>query len=93
VSAPGQPQIELVEPAGDRSPVTRFLEQGGGLHHVCYEVDDLAEQLGYMHSVGAMVLRNPRPATAFENRRIAWVTTPDKFLIEYLEREKQRDSA
>ena len=32
---PGDPQIELVEPAGEHSPVLRFLqEKGGGLHHL-----------------------------------------------------------
>lgn len=32
------PALELVEPAGDNSPLYRFLAKGGGLHHVCYEV-------------------------------------------------------
>ena len=35
------PVFELVEPAEAQSPVSSFLEKGGGLHHVCYEVDDL----------------------------------------------------
>lgn len=83
---PGQPQIELVEPVGENSPVWRFLQQqGGGLHHVCYEVADITGQLEYMQSIGATVLRRPRPATAFGNRLISWVMTPDKVLIEYLE--------
>jgi len=33
--------IELVEPGGPDSPVSRFLSDGGGLHHICYEVEDL----------------------------------------------------
>src|SRR5580658_7950907 len=33
------PLIELVEPDGEESPVTQFLQRGGGLHHICYEVD------------------------------------------------------
>ena len=39
----GDPSIELVEPAGPGSPVEKFLERGGGLHHLCYEVDNLDE--------------------------------------------------
>src|ERR1700751_273624 len=35
------PVFEPVEPAEAQSPVSNFLETGGGLHHVCYEVDDL----------------------------------------------------
>ena len=41
----GGPQFELVEPFGERSPAAAFAAQGGGLHHLCYEVDDLAGQL------------------------------------------------
>ena len=39
----GDPSLELVEPASPHSPVQRFLERSGGLHHVCYEVDKLGE--------------------------------------------------
>jgi methylmalonyl-CoA/ethylmalonyl-CoA epimerase len=79
------PQIELVEPAGEDSPVLRFLEQGGGLHHVCYEVADLEEQLVEFRSRGAVIARRPKPAVAFGGRRIAWVITAEKLLVELLE--------
>lgn len=82
---PGEVRIELVEPVGEKSPVLRFLEQGGGLHHICYEVADVAEQLAHMQSLGATVVRRSRPALAFGNRQIAWVITEEKLLIEYLE--------
>jgi methylmalonyl-CoA/ethylmalonyl-CoA epimerase len=85
-AVPGQPQVELVEPVGDKSPVRRFLDCGGGLHHVCYQVDDLAQQLAHMQTLGAALVRRPMPAAAFDNRRIAWVLTPQRLLIEYLER-------
>jgi catechol 2,3-dioxygenase-like lactoylglutathione lyase family enzyme len=80
------PQIELIEPAGTKSRVRRFLEQRGGLHHLCYEVDDIQVQLRYMRSMDATVLRSPQPATAFGGRRIAWVWTKQELLVEYLER-------
>jgi methylmalonyl-CoA/ethylmalonyl-CoA epimerase len=82
----GGPQFELVEPFGERSPVAAFAAQGGGLHHLCYEVDDLAGQLAAARSSGAAVLRPPRPAAAFGGRRIAWVLTRQKLLVEFLER-------
>jgi methylmalonyl-CoA/ethylmalonyl-CoA epimerase len=82
---PEAPQIELVEPAEERSPVVRFLEMGGGLHHICYEVPDIDAQLKYMRSEGGVVIRGPRPGVAFDNRRIAWVLSREKLLIEYLE--------
>jgi methylmalonyl-CoA/ethylmalonyl-CoA epimerase len=86
---PGTPVVELIEPAGENSPVVPFLKRGGGLHHVCYEVDDLEEQLRLSRTQRGIVVRNPMPAVAFEGRRIAWVYTKNKLLIEYLERGKK----
>src|SRR5262249_25110331 len=42
---PTDPLVELVEPAGEKSPVQAFLKRGGGLHHLCYQVEQLEEQL------------------------------------------------
>jgi methylmalonyl-CoA/ethylmalonyl-CoA epimerase len=81
-------QIELVEPSGEDSPVLPFLDRGGGLHHLCYEVDDLDSHLQLMRSRGSVPARAPMPAVAFEGRRIAWMFTPDRLLIEFLERAK-----
>lgn len=78
--------IELVEPAGPRSPVRPFAESGGGLHHVCYEVDNLLEHIAQSQTAGATLVRVPMPAKAFGGRKIAWVVTPEKLLVEYLER-------
>jgi methylmalonyl-CoA/ethylmalonyl-CoA epimerase len=80
------PSLELVEPAGDKSPLHRFLAKGGGLHHVCYEVDSLATQLQQSRAAGCLVVREPLPAVAFGGRKIAWVYTRQKLLVEYLER-------
>jgi methylmalonyl-CoA/ethylmalonyl-CoA epimerase len=82
----GDPQIELVEPLSEDSPVRRFLqEKGGGLHHVCYEVAELERELADFRSRGAVIARRPKPAVAFGGRRIAWVITTEKLLVELLE--------
>jgi methylmalonyl-CoA/ethylmalonyl-CoA epimerase len=80
------PLIELVEPGGPESPVSRFLEHGGGLHHLCYEVKDLESHLAFCKSVGTIIIRPPVPAVAFGGRRIAWVMTKKRLLMEFLER-------
>jgi methylmalonyl-CoA/ethylmalonyl-CoA epimerase len=80
------PMIELVEPIGDKSPVAGFLKRGGGLHHVCYEVICLEKQLDWVRGNHDLIVRAPQPAVAFGGRRIAWVYTRTKLLIEYLER-------
>lgn len=84
--APNTPAIELVEPDSDKSPIQKFLAKGGGLHHICYEVDSLDAKLQYCRSTGSLIVRQPLPAAAFGGRRIAWVYTKQKLLVEYLER-------
>jgi methylmalonyl-CoA/ethylmalonyl-CoA epimerase len=89
VSRPGDAALELVEPLAGGSPVDRFLrENGGGLHHVCYEVDNLEMQMTGMRRQGAMIVRRPQPAVAFNGRRVAWVLTAGKLLIELLDMEE-----
>ena len=85
-SGPESPAIELVEPAGEKSPLHSFVAKGGGLHHVCYEVESLERQLVYSRSNGCVIAKEPLPAVAFGGRRIAWVLTRHKLLVEYLER-------
>jgi methylmalonyl-CoA/ethylmalonyl-CoA epimerase len=80
-----------VEPAGEKSPVIPFLKRGGGLHHLCYEIDDLEEQLRLSRTQGGLVTRPPLPAVAFNGRRIAWVYTKQKLLVEYLERHSKSE--
>jgi methylmalonyl-CoA/ethylmalonyl-CoA epimerase len=82
----GTVKLELVEPVGPDSPVAGFDQKGGGLHHVCFEVDDIEQQIGKMKLLKAMLIRHPQPAVAFRGRRIAWMRTRDKLLVEYLER-------
>ena len=82
----GDALIELVEPASADSPVTKFLERAGGLHHLCYEVDGLEAHLQFCKSVGTIIIRQPVPAVAFGGRRIAWALTKKRLLVEYLER-------
>jgi methylmalonyl-CoA/ethylmalonyl-CoA epimerase len=79
------PLIELVEPAAPRSPVRKFLDAGGGLHHLCYEVPDLGAALKQSTDNGDAVVRVPLPAQAFGNRRIAWIRTSEQLLVELLE--------
>jgi len=87
----GDAQIELVEPLSESSPVHRFLQQGGGLHHLCYEVADLEHELAEFRARGAVIARRPKPAVAFGGRHIAWVITGEKLLVELLEASKHVD--
>lgn len=83
-----EPQIELIEPHAEDSPVRSFLSKGGGLHHLCYEVRSLEAQLELSRAQGGKLVRSPMPAVAFDGRRIAWVYSKEKLLIEFLENGK-----
>jgi len=56
-------RLELLEPLGDGSPVSRFLEQhrGGGIHHICLEVDDIGAAAKTLQAKGARVLGDGIP--------------------------------
>ena len=77
---PQDAQVQLVGPAGDGSPVLRFLrEKGGGLHHACYEVADLETQLAEFRSHGAIVAKHPIAA----GQRVSCVMTKETNLIDF----------
>src|ERR1035441_7662749 len=48
-------KMELLEPLGDNSPIARFLERNaeGGIHHICYEVDDIIAARDRLKAQGA----------------------------------------
>jgi methylmalonyl-CoA/ethylmalonyl-CoA epimerase len=82
--------VELIEPAAPDSPVWPELKKGGGLNHLCYEVDDIERQVGDAVAGGAILAVAPVPAVAFSGRLIAFVYFPDVGLIEFVEREARR---
>jgi methylmalonyl-CoA/ethylmalonyl-CoA epimerase len=51
-------KIELIAPLGDASPIAKFLERNpdGGIHHVCYEVEDICAARDSLKAQGARVL-------------------------------------
>jgi len=81
----GMPVIELIEPLDSQSPVSRFLAKGGALHHFCFEVDLLDQHLECYRGNGDVIVQEPVPAVAFNQRRIAWVYTKQRMLLEFLE--------
>lgn len=87
---PRNPIFELVEPASEASPVSNFLKKRVGLHHVCYEIDDLESGLQEARGVGLAIMSGPTPAVAFGGRKIAWVCSKSRLLLmELLERHRE----
>jgi LAO/AO transport system kinase len=69
----GRTRVELVEPVGSGSTVARFLERRGeGIHHICFEVDDLAATLARFRGAGLEIAGSEgRPGA--EGSRIAFI--------------------
>ena len=87
----GEPFLELIEPVEKDSPIYDFAKSGGGIHHLCFETNDINAQLANMEKKGATVL--VRPVIGFDNRLIAFVDLNMKNtkcgLIELLESKNQ----
>ena len=61
----GNTKVELLEPLGDNSPIAAFLAKNpaGGMHHVCFEVPDLASAAATLSAGGARILGDGTPRT------------------------------
>jgi methylmalonyl-CoA/ethylmalonyl-CoA epimerase len=77
--------LELIAPNGPDSKLSRALQQGGGLHHLCYAVRDLDAACQSLRTRGCLMFAAPVPARAFPGRRIAWFRSAQKLLLELLE--------
>jgi methylmalonyl-CoA/ethylmalonyl-CoA epimerase len=78
-------RLELIRPLGDGSPAAQALAKGGGLNHVCYRVADLQASIDALLADKAKLVREPRPAVAFNGRRVAFLYTRHLELIEFVE--------
>lgn len=72
-------RIELMEPLGDTSPLRGFLEKSpaGGIHHICYEVDDIRAARDRLKSAGARVLGDGEPRTGAHGHPVLFLHPKD----------------
>ena len=68
-------KIELLEPLGEGSPIAKFLERApdGGIHHVCYEVDDIIAARDRLKEQGARVLGDGTPKTGAHGKPVLFL--------------------
>ncbi|MBM4305470.1 MAG: methylmalonyl-CoA epimerase [Deltaproteobacteria bacterium] len=69
----GESNIELVQPAEPDSPLVKFLEaKGQGIHHICFEVEDVeAEVKAYLEKGASLIDQKPRPGA--HNTKVAFI--------------------
>jgi methylmalonyl-CoA/ethylmalonyl-CoA epimerase len=72
-------KIELLEPLGDNSPIAKFLEKNsdGGMHHVCYEVEDIRAARDRLKDKGARVLGDGEPKIGAHGKPVLFLHPKD----------------
>src|SRR5207344_3055287 len=72
-------KIEFIEPLGEASPIAKFLERNadGGIHHVCYEVDDIISARDRLKATGARVLGDGEPKMGAHGKPVLFLHPKD----------------
>ncbi len=75
----GNTKIELLEPLGEGSPIAAFLAKSpsGGMHHVCYEVDDILAARDHLKANGARVLGDGNPKIGAHGKPVLFLHPKD----------------
>jgi methylmalonyl-CoA/ethylmalonyl-CoA epimerase len=67
------PDLELVAPLGEDSPIARFISRKGeGIHHICFEVRNIEQSLEELRRKGIRLVHE-RPVPGAAGRRIAFI--------------------
>lgn len=72
-------KIELLYPLGENSPILGFLEKNpsGGIHHICYEVDDILAARDHLLASGARVLGSGEPKIGAHGKQVLFLHPKD----------------
>jgi len=72
-------KIELLHPLGDSSPIQGFLDKNpsGGIHHICYEVDDILAARDRLLAAGARVLGSGEPKIGAHGKPVRFLHPKD----------------
>jgi len=72
-------KIELLEPLGETSPISAFLKKNptGGIHHLCYEVNDLAAARDHLIAKGARMLGDDKPKIGAHGKPVLFLHPKD----------------
>lgn len=85
----GNTKIELLHPLGDESPIASFLGRNpsGGIHHICYEVDDIIVAREQLKATGARILGDGEPKIGAHDKPVLFLH-PKDFLGTLIELEQ-----
>jgi len=78
--------VELIQPYDNTSPSFDFMQQGGGLHHFCYETPNLDETIQNLKKKEHILFKRPVDAVLLDNKKVAFLfSKKDKKIIELVE--------
>lgn len=87
LNKPGMPQIELLAPKDETSPVNKTLEKMGITpYHCCYEVEDMAVAIAELRKQRYIVVAQPAEAVAIDKHKVCFLYNKNVGLIEIVEK-------
>lgn len=77
-------KIELMAPLGNESPIAKFVAKGGGIHHLCYEVENIETAIATVGEAGYRILGDGSPRIGAHGTRVVFLhpSETDGALIE-----------
>jgi methylmalonyl-CoA/ethylmalonyl-CoA epimerase len=72
-------KVELLEPLGEGSPIKSFLEKNpaGGMHHICYEVEDILKARDHLNAAGLRVVGDGAPSIGAHGKPVLFLHPKD----------------
>ena len=81
--------VKLIEPAEGNESLRNFVNNGGGVHHICFRCDDIVAGMSELKAKGLLTLVPPQPGEAFNNHAIAFLLGKNGMNIELIDTEEK----
>ena len=81
--------IKLIEPLLDNQSLINFVNRGGGFHHICFKVNEMADTLKDLNAKGLLTLVPPQPGEAFNNNEIAFLLAKYGINVEIIDTDEK----
>jgi len=81
--------IKLIEPLLDNQSLINFVNRGGGFHHICFQVNEMADTLKDLNAKGLLTLVPPQPGEAFNNNDIAFLLAKYGINVEIIDTDEK----
>jgi methylmalonyl-CoA/ethylmalonyl-CoA epimerase len=81
--------VKLIEPLKENKSLVNFVDQGGGIHHICFKCDDLNLKIAELKTKGVRMLLPPQPGEAFANHEIAFFWAINRINFELIDTDEK----